>query len=122
MAINKKLFLITKLESKDQIFYWKLLRLFGIQPPVDCDLTRLMGSFSGPKKKWENFIEALNIDYELLPEKLYQQRFKSKFEGFVPAPAILLQDNYELSTLISNLDLKKAKNIDELINLVERRL
>ena len=122
MASNKKLFLITKLESKDHIFYWKLLKAFGIKPPVNCDLTRLTGSVTGQKKKWEIFINGLDVDYELLPEKLYQQRFKSKFEGFVPAPAILLQDNYELSTLISNVDLKKAKNIDELINLVERRL
>lgn len=122
MASNKKLFLITKLESKDHIFYWKLLKASGIKPPVNCDLTRLTGSVTGHKKKWETFISSLDIDHELLPEKLYQQRFKSKFEGFVPAPAILLQDNYELSTLISNVDLKKAKNIDELINLVERRL
>lgn len=122
MTRTKKLFFITRLESKNHFFYWKLLKLFGINPPVDCDLTRLIGSFTGQKKKWEKFLDALDVDYELLPEKLYQQRFKSKFEGFVPAPAILLQDNYELSTLVSNVDLKRTKNLDELIDLVERRL
>jgi hypothetical protein len=69
-----------------------------------------------------SFLKSLEVDYELLPEKLYQQRFKSKFEGFVPAPAILLQDNYELSTLISNADLRKMDTLNELTHLIERRL
>lgn len=122
MAKNKKLFLITKLESRNHIPYWKLLNTFGIKPPIDCDLTRLIGSFSGQKKKWRSLIESLELDHELLPEKTYQKRFRSKFEGFVPAPAILLQDNYELSTLISNVDLSKMNDLEELIDLVERRL
>ncbi|MDR9448162.1 MAG: hypothetical protein RI535_02930 [Psychroflexus sp.] len=122
MATTKKLFLITKLESKDHIFYWKLLKFFGFKPPVNCDLTRLTGSFSGQKTNWLSFLKSLGVSYELLPEKLYQQRFKSKFEGFVPAPAILLQDNYELSTLISNADLRKMDTLDELTHLIDRRL
>lgn len=122
MAKNKKLFLITKLESRNHIPYWKLLNTFGIKPPIDCDLTRLIGSLSGQKKKWRTFIDSREVDQELLPEKTYQKRFRSKFEGFVPAPAILLQDNYELSTLISNVDLRKMNDLEELIDLVERRL
>ena len=122
MAKNKKLFLITKLESSHHLPYWKLLVTFGIKPPIECDLIRLIGSFSGQKRKWQAFIDSLDVDYELLPEKTYQKRFRSKFEGFVPAPAILLQDNYELSTLISNVDLRKMNDLEVLIELVKRRL
>jgi hypothetical protein len=92
--------------------FWKKM----IRPSkYECNLCfQTFGAFS-MKKDWKQFINNLNIDSEFLHRNEFEAKYKIKDANY---PSAYLNDNGNLTLLISDKEMNSVQNLDEMEALV----
>jgi len=84
-----------------------------------CNLCALTFGKTGTKKRWKTYLEQLETDVEFL----HRDEFKEKFDmEDVDLPAAFSKIDSELELLIGSEEIDRCETLDELIDLVEKRL
>ncbi len=93
-------------------------KLTDEKAPV-CHLLSLISSPVGVKKGWKRFIQELRIPSRFLYLDEYEEEFG---ELFTPLPAVFLHDHKTKSLFISADEMSRTMSVDELIDLVTRKV
>tara|TARA_Y100001970_G_C13710072_1_gene591466 strand:+ start:81 stop:494 length:414 start_codon:yes stop_codon:yes gene_type:complete len=83
-----------------------------------CELCKLTYNAVDKKKKWKNFLNSLEHNYEFV-YKNNNYEFLNKETTY---PIILFGDNKNSKILISTNEINSCNNLDELIELIINRL
>lgn len=83
-----------------------------------CNLCRLTYPFASMNKEWKKFIKSL--PYEAI--FLHRDEFNEQYPNHknTQLPAVFIENTSDISLLISNEEISKAKNIAELIETTTR--
>lgn len=84
-----------------------------------CSLCRLTFGVYSMRKPWKAFIKTLNVEVEFLHRDVMTQRYGL---ADIPLPVVLEQVDSNVSVWINADDMNRCQNLDELIELVQRRL
>ena len=83
-----------------------------------CNLCRITFGATGMKEEWKHFIENLDIDVEFLHideiKKLHPE-IRAAF------PAAFIRQDGDLSLLISDTEINRCSDLDELMELVQKK-
>ena len=85
-----------------------------------CNLCKITYGNFGKKKKWSNFINNLNEDVSFT----YRELFIKDYPEMISAklPAVFKVIGHEINIILSEIEINKCTNIDELIALVEKKI
>ena len=84
----------------------------------DCKLCALTyGNFS-MKQEWKSFIESLPVSTVFL----HKDEFEKKYREQDLLPAVFLEKNGNLQPLISKKEIEACTSLEELMDLVERKI
>jgi hypothetical protein len=88
----------------------------------ECNLCELTYGVISENRKWKAFRKNSDIEMTFLHKDEYQKKFKSKFEKLYDLPAVMYQDNYELSLLVGKDEINEITDVDVLIEKIKSRL
>jgi hypothetical protein len=84
-----------------------------------CALSAITHSPVGMKKEWKRFCKELEIPSRSLDRNEFVSEFGQRQVTF---PIVLVQQGTELSVLISTEELKRCRDLNDLIFLMKQRL
>ena len=85
-----------------------------------CNLCRLTYPLASMKGEWRKFIESLSHEVIFLHRDEFRKQYPDQKN--VQLPAVFKTDAPEPQLLISHIEINKAKNLSELIEIVNRFL
>lgn len=85
-----------------------------------CKLCFVSYDNLGKKKEWKKYLDTLSFEYEFL----YKNQVKEKYPDlkYLKLPAIYVNLEKKYEVLINSEELEKVNNINELINLMKKKL
>jgi len=87
----------------------------------ECNLCKVTYGLTGMKRDWKSFVNGLSHDHEV--EFLHRDEFlKSYPEIKERLPALFEKEGKRLKVLVSSDEMKKPKDVDELKQLVSKRI
>ena len=116
---NKKVIFVYNADSgvvsvvKD--FWKKILRPSSYQ----CNLCMQTFSTFGMKKDWKRFIENLEVKTEFLHKNDFEKNYNINDAKY---PSAYIQDNGSLQLFISQDEMNKVKSLEEMENLVSKKV
>lgn len=85
----------------------------------ECNLCKLTyGNFKA-KKTWIDFLKVLNIEKTFLHKNDFEKKYPNKKISY---PIILIEDNGNLEIFLDTEALNKVKELDELIEIIQKKL
>ncbi len=84
-----------------------------------CNLCAITFGSTGMKKKWKTFIAGLDMPVEFLHRDEFLNRYPAMDVKF---PAAFVKSGSDISLLIPHTEINKAKSMDDLINLVTKKI
>lgn len=85
-----------------------------------CNLCRLTYPIASMDKTWKNFIASLPHDVVFLHRDEFQKKYPGRRDA--PLPAVFQEDSSGISLLVSREEIDAAKNLSELIQVIQRAL
>ncbi len=84
-----------------------------------CNLCALTYSTFGMRREWKQFLGALGVPFEFLHADEMKTAYKIED---APLPAMFIKENKNLRVLVDAAALNQCRTIDDLKNLVIRKL
>ena len=84
----------------------------------NCDLCQLTYGAFNKKKKWKNFLSSLEYNYTFI----YKNQDNDLLNNIHSFPVIILEKEDKSIILLSTTDLEQCKNLDDLINKINKEL
>ncbi|UCG69140.1 MAG: hypothetical protein JSV09_15370 [Thermoplasmata archaeon] len=83
-----------------------------------CTLCKITYGNLGMKKKWKEFIESLEIPMEFLHRDEFVKKYPDEERKF---PVAYIEVNSKLTRFISQGELNRVENLEELMELVHKK-
>jgi len=84
-----------------------------------CPLSTITHSPVGMKKEWKRFLKDLEIRSRLLDRDEFSWEFGSVQTTY---PAVIVQNGTELTVLVGPEELRRCRDLNDLIQLMQQRL
>ena len=84
-----------------------------------CNLCAITFGSMGMKKEWKTFVANIDLPVEFLHRDEFLNRYPSMDVKF---PAAFVKRGADISLLVPHTEINKSKSMDDLINLVTKKM
>jgi hypothetical protein len=89
----------------------------------ECNLCGLTYNLLSEKSEWSTFVKNLGKNKKITTVFLHKNELRKKYtKNKEPLPAVFIEKNNSLKLLISAKEINSKKSLQELINLVKKKI